>query len=52
MDRGAEHDPEAADLFNIRLRAEIVGARIGLGDYRPQRGGLFGRFEAKTIDGL
>lgn len=32
----AEHDPE------------IAGNRIGLGDYRPQRGGLLGRFEAKV----
>ena len=46
----AEHDPEVANLFNIRLWAEIAGARIGLGDYRPQRGGLFGRFEAKVTE--
>lgn len=46
----AEHDPEVADIFNIRQRAEIAGTRIGLGDYRPQRGGLFGRFEAKVTD--
>lgn len=43
----AEHDPDVADIFNIRQWAEIAGTRIGLGDYRPQRGGLFGRFEAK-----
>lgn len=47
----AEHDPEVADLFHIRQWAVIAGARIGLGDYRPQRGGLFGRFEATVIDG-
>ena len=46
----AEHDPEVADLFHIRQWAEIAGTRIGLGDYRPQRGGLFGRFEAKITD--
>ena len=44
----AEHDSDIADLFNIKLWAEIAGARIGLGDYRPQRGGLFGRFEAEV----
>ena len=44
----AEHDPDVADLFNIKLWAEIAGTRIGLGDYRPQRGGLFGRFEAEV----
>ena len=44
----AEHDPEVADLFHIRQWVEIAGSRIGLGDYRPQRGGLFGRFEAKV----
>ena len=46
----AEHDPEVADLFRIRLWAEIAGTRIGLGDYRPRRGGLFGRFEAKLTE--
>ena len=46
----AEHDPDVANLFNIRLWAEIAGTRIGLGDYRPQRGGLFGRFEARVTD--
>ena len=46
----AEHDPDVADLFHIRQWAEIAGARIGLGDYRPQRGGLFGRFEARVMD--
>ena len=46
----AEHDPEVADLFNISQWAEIAGSRIGLGDYRPQRGGLFGRFEARIAD--
>lgn len=46
----AEHDPDVADLFNIRQWAEIAGSRIGLCDYRPQRGGLFGRFEAKVSD--
>ena len=44
----AEHDPAVADLFHIGQWAEIAGTRIGLGDYRPQRGGLFGRFEAKV----
>ena len=47
----AEHDPEVADLFHIRQWTEIAGSRIGLGDYRPQRGGLFGRFEAKVSEG-
>ena len=46
----AEHDPDVADLFNIRQWSEIAGTRIGLGDYRPQRGGLFGRFEAKVVE--
>ena len=26
------------------------GGRIGLCDFRPQRGGLFGRFEARVAD--
>ena len=46
----AEHDPEVANLFHIQQWAEIAGARIGLGDYRPQRGGLFGRFETKITN--
>ena len=50
LEIAAEHDREVADLFNIRQWAEIAGTRIGLGDYRPQRGGLFGRFEAKITE--
>ena len=46
----AERDSTVADLFNIAQWAEIAGSRIGLGDYRPQRGGLFGRFTAKVTD--
>ena len=46
----AEHDPAVADLFNIGQWAEIAGTRIGLDDYRPQRGGLFGRFEARVAN--
>lgn len=46
----AEHDLEVADLFHIRQWVEIAGSRIGLCDYRPQRGGLFGRFEAKITE--
>ena len=44
----AEHDSTVADLFHIAQWAEIAGSRIGLCDYRPQRGGLFGRFEANV----
>ena len=46
-----EHDPDVADIFHIRQWSEIAGARIGLCDFRPQRGGLFGRFEATIRDG-
>ena len=45
----ADHDPEVADLFHIQQWAMIAGARIGLGDYRPQKGGLFGRFDATVL---
>ena len=44
----AEHDPEVADVFQISRWAEIAGRHIGLCDYRPQRGGLFGRFDAQV----
>ena len=45
----ADHDPEVADLFHIEQWAMIAGSRIGLGDYRPQKGGLFGRFDATVL---
>lgn len=45
----AEHDPDVADIFNSRRWADIAGAGIGLGDDRPQRGGLFGRFESERL---
>lgn len=48
----AERDPDVADISNSRRWADIAGAGIGLGEVRPQRGGLCGRFEAERLPTL
>ena len=38
------HDPACISAEDLRRLVEAAGQRIGLGDYRPERGGPFGRF--------
>jgi hypothetical protein len=38
------HDPAFIRAEDLRRLVEASGQRIGLGDYRPERGGPFGRF--------
>jgi len=39
------YDPALVNEKEIRTYAEEAGQKIGVFDYRPQRGGWFGRFE-------
>lgn len=39
------YDPALVSEKEILTYAEEAGQKIGIGDYRPQRGGWFGRFE-------
>ncbi len=40
-----EIDEEVLDVATIHQLLEEGGRRIGIGDYRPEKGGPFGRFE-------
>jgi hypothetical protein len=37
-------DQDALSLAEARTLLDLAGQRVGLGDYRPERGGPFGRF--------
>ena len=42
-------DDELVDQDQLETWLDIAGRRIGLGDWRPQKSGHFGRFEVKDI---
>ena len=41
---------KSIDEFHVEQWLVIAGRQIGLGDYRPQKGGLFGQFNATIED--
>ena len=41
-----EYDPELVDQIQLRNWLDIAGRRIGLGDWRPEKSGMYGRFTA------
>lgn len=43
-------DPELVDADQLELWLDIAGRRIGLGDWRPEKSGTFGRFETVSIE--
>ena len=43
-------DDELVDGRQLRTWVEIAGQRIGLGDWRPQRSGHYGRFEVAEFE--
>ena len=45
-------DEELIDRFKLEAWLRIGGKRIGLGDWRPEKSGLHGRFIAASIDEL
>lgn len=44
-----EADDEIVDEVQLRRWLEIGGRRIGLGDWRPEKSGDFGRFQVESI---
>lgn len=38
------HDPSGLSVDELHALVDLAGQRIGVGDYRPERGGPFGRF--------
>ena len=48
----AEVDPELIDKEQLATWLDIAGRRIGLGDWRPEKSGHYGRFETVSIDAI
>ena len=44
-----EVDPELVDREQLSAWIDIAGRRVGLGDWRPDKSGHYGRFEAQSI---
>ena len=47
-----EADDELVDIGQLQAWLAIAGRRVGLGDWRPQRSGHYGRFEVEKIEGI
>lgn len=43
-------DTEILDFADLEAVAKIAGQLVGLGDWRPEKGGSYGRFTAKVED--
>ena len=43
-------DPELVDATQLAAWLDIAGRRIGLGDWRPEKSGKYGRFETVSIN--
>ena len=43
-------DEELVDKTQLESWLDIAGRRIGLGDWRPEKSGIYGRFEVVSID--
>lgn len=43
-------DQELVDIAQLASWLDIAGRRIGLGDWRPEKSGTFGRFETVSIE--
>ena len=47
-----EVDDELVDKEQLASWLDIGGRRIGLGDWRPEKSGHYGRFEAESIEAI
>ena len=43
-------DDELVDEHNLREWLEIAGRQVGIGDWRPERSGIYGRFSVSSIE--
>ena len=43
-------DEELIDQDRLAIWLDIAGRRIGIGDWRPEKSGFYGRFETVSID--
>ena len=46
----ANVDEELIDQDRLAIWLDIAGRRIGIGDWRPEKSGFYGRFEIVSID--
>lgn len=47
-----EADDELVDQSQLETWLDIAGRRIGVGDWRPEKSGVYGRFETESIEAL
>lgn len=47
-----EVDPELVDQHQLETWLDIAGRRLGLGDWRPEKSGHYGRFHVVSIEQL
>ena len=47
-----EADDELVDQSQLETWLDIAGRRIGVGDWRPEKSGVYGRFEKESIEAL
>lgn len=47
-----ETDEELVDQEQLRDWLDIGGRRLGLGDWRPEKSGHYGRFETESVEAL
>ena len=45
----ADVDPELVDAEKLTAWLAIAGRRVGLGDWRPEKSGSFGRFDVESV---
>lgn len=45
-------DPELVDQEQLLVWLDIGGRRLGVGDWRPEKSGQFGRFEVEAIEAV
>ena len=45
----ADVDPDLVDEAKLTAWLALGGRRIGLGDWRPEKSGLFGRFDVESV---
>ena len=47
-----EVDPELVDRDQLLRWLDIGGRRVGVGDWRPEKSGQYGRYEVEDIEPL
>ena len=48
----ADVDPELVDKDKLTAWLALCGRRVGLGDWRPEKSGYYGRFDVEEVTEL